>query len=139
MGADRPPPAVGADRVVNAVAAYAKYGGPLVVVDLGTATTFDAVSAEGEYLGGAIAPGIGISAEALFQRAARLSRGQSPAPGDLPGPAATSASSTREAADTTWNLIRDQEGYRQNRRRAEADSSMPRQLYMNWRRVRAMA
>ncbi len=68
------PHEVGADRVVNAVAAYAKYGGPLVVVDLGTATTFDAVSAEGEYLGGAIAPGIGISAEALFKLAARLSR-----------------------------------------------------------------
>ena len=68
------PGEVGADRLVNAVGAYARYGGPLVVVDLGTATTFDAISAAGEYLGGAIAPGIGISAEALFQRAARLSR-----------------------------------------------------------------
>lgn len=63
---------IGADRIVNAVAAYQKYGGPLVVVDFGTATTFDAVSADGAYLGGAIAPGIGISIEALFQRAARL-------------------------------------------------------------------
>lgn len=68
------PQEVGADRLVNAVAAYSRYGGPLVVVDLGTATTFDAISAEGTYLGGAIAPGIGISTEALFQRAARLSR-----------------------------------------------------------------
>jgi type III pantothenate kinase len=68
------PQDVGADRIVNSVAAYAKYGGPLVVVDLGTATTFDVISADGCYLGGAIAPGIGISAEALFQRAARLSR-----------------------------------------------------------------
>lgn len=68
------PQEVGADRLVNAVAAYARYGGPLVVVDLGTATTFDAISEGGSYLGGAISPGIGISAEALFQRAARLSR-----------------------------------------------------------------
>jgi len=65
---------IGADRIVNAVAAYHKYGGPLVVVDFGTATTFDAVSADGAYLGGAIAPGIGISSEALFQQAARLAR-----------------------------------------------------------------
>jgi len=65
---------VGADRIVNAVAAYALYGGPVVVVDFGTATTFDAVSATGEYLGGAIAPGIGISVEALFRAAARLPR-----------------------------------------------------------------
>ncbi len=65
---------VGADRIVNAVAAFEAYGGPCVVVDFGTATTFDAISAKGEYLGGAICPGIGISAEALFQRAARLPR-----------------------------------------------------------------
>ncbi|MHB1652442.1 MAG: type III pantothenate kinase [Desulfitobacteriaceae bacterium] len=68
------PREVGADRIVNAVAAYAKYGGPLVIVDFGTATTFCAVSAKGEYLGGAIAPGIGISTEALFQRASKLPR-----------------------------------------------------------------
>lgn len=68
------PREVGADRIVNAVAAYAKYGGPLIIVDFGTATTFCAISAKGEYLGGAIAPGIGISSEALFQRASKLPR-----------------------------------------------------------------
>ena len=68
------PREVGADRIVNAVAAFAQYGGPAIVVDFGTATTFDAVSARGEYLGGVIAPGIGISAEALFERAAKLPR-----------------------------------------------------------------
>src|SRR5579862_396169 len=66
------PAEVGADRIVNSVAALRKYGGPCVIVDLGTAITFDAVSAEGEYLGGIIAAGIGISAEALFSRTARL-------------------------------------------------------------------
>src|SRR5688572_13726902 len=65
---------VGADRIVNAVAAHHFYGGPTVVVDLGTATTFDLVSAKAEYLGGIIAPGLTISAEALFARAARLPR-----------------------------------------------------------------
>ena len=68
------PQEVGADRVVNAVAAYHRYGGPICVVDFGTATTFDAVSADGDYLGGAIAPGIGIAAEALFQRTSKLPR-----------------------------------------------------------------
>jgi len=68
------PHEVGADRIVNAVAAYETYGGPAIVVDFGTATTFDAISAKGEYLGGVIAPGIGISAEALFERAAKLPR-----------------------------------------------------------------
>lgn len=68
------PHEVGADRIVNAVAGYQKYGGPIIIVDFGTATTFDAVSARGEYLGGAIAPGVLVSAEALFTRAARLSR-----------------------------------------------------------------
>jgi len=68
------PAEVGADRIVNSVAAFEKFGGPCVVVDFGTATTFDVVSAKGEYLGGAIAPGLGISADALFSRAARLSR-----------------------------------------------------------------
>lgn len=68
------PREVGADRIVNAVAAYDKYGGPLIVVDFGTATTFCAIAANGDYLGGAIAPGIGISTEALFQRAAKLPR-----------------------------------------------------------------
>ncbi len=66
------PREVGADRIVNAVAAYEKYGGPLIIVDFGTAITFCAVSKEGDYLGGAIAPGIKISAEALFMRTAKL-------------------------------------------------------------------
>jgi len=65
---------VGADRIVNAVAAKAKYALPAVVVDFGTATTFDCISKEGEYLGGAISPGIGISLEALFERASKLPR-----------------------------------------------------------------
>src|SRR5580693_10526931 len=68
------PAEVGADRIVNSVAAFEKYGGPCIVVDFGTATTFDCVSAKGEYLGGVISPGIGISADALFQRTARLPR-----------------------------------------------------------------
>jgi len=68
------PREVGADRVVNAVAALHKYGGPCVVVDLGTAITFDAISANSEYLGGIIAAGIGISIDALFARTARLPR-----------------------------------------------------------------
>jgi type III pantothenate kinase len=68
------PAEVGADRVVAAVAAHEKYGGPCIVVDFGTATTFDAVSAKGEYLGGAIAPGIQISAEALYLKTAKLPR-----------------------------------------------------------------
>lgn len=68
------PKEVGADRIVNAVAAYEIYGGPLIIVDFGTATTFCAVSKSGDYLGGAIAPGIGISTEALFSRAAKLPR-----------------------------------------------------------------
>src|SRR2546426_981379 len=68
------PSEVGADRIVNGVAAYSKYGGPCVVADFGTAITFDAVSARGEYIGGIICPGIGISSEALFSRTARLPR-----------------------------------------------------------------
>lgn len=68
------PREVGADRIVNAIGAYEKYGGPLILVDFGTATTFCAVAENGDYLGGAIAPGIGISTEALFQRAAKLPR-----------------------------------------------------------------
>jgi type III pantothenate kinase len=69
-----PPGDVGADRIVNGVAALAAYGGPVIVVDFGTATTFDVVTKRGEYAGGVICPGIGISADALFQRAARLPR-----------------------------------------------------------------
>ncbi|NLX36926.1 MAG: type III pantothenate kinase [Chloroflexi bacterium] len=65
---------VGADRIVNAAAAYRLYGGPACIVDLGTATTFDALSEQGDYLGGAIAPGIRLGAEALFARTAKLPR-----------------------------------------------------------------
>lgn len=68
------PAEVGADRIVNSVAAFEKFGGPCIVVDFGTATTFDVVSKKGEYLGGVITPGIGISADALFSRTARLPR-----------------------------------------------------------------
>jgi type III pantothenate kinase len=68
------PAEVGADRIVNSVAAFEKYGGPCIAVDFGTATTFDVISQKGEYLGGVITPGIGISADALFSRTARLPR-----------------------------------------------------------------
>ncbi len=68
------PREVGADRIVNSVAAYARTQGPCIVVDFGTATTFDCVSSRGEYLGGVIAPGLRISAEALFMRASKLPR-----------------------------------------------------------------
>lgn len=66
------PREVGADRIVNAVAAFSKYGGPCIVVDLGTAITFDAISKHAEYLGGLICPGIGIAVEGLFSKTARL-------------------------------------------------------------------
>lgn len=68
------PAEVGADRIVNAIGAYDRYGTAMVIIDFGTATTFDAVSAQGEYLGGAISPGIMISAEALFRKASKLPR-----------------------------------------------------------------
>ena len=68
------PADLGADRIVNCVAAFERFGGPCIVVDMGTATTFDVLSKKGEFLGGAIAPGLGISADALFSRAARLQR-----------------------------------------------------------------
>ena len=68
------PAEVGADRIVNSVAAFEKYGGPCIVVDFGTATTFDCVSGKGEYMGGVICPGLGISADALFEKTARLPR-----------------------------------------------------------------
>jgi len=80
-----PPGDVGADRIVNGVAAFAAYGGPVIVVDFGTATTFDVVTKKGEYLGGVICPGIGISADALFQRAARLPRVDIRNPGKVIG------------------------------------------------------
>ena len=68
------PTELGADRLADAVAAYERYGGPCIVVDFGTATNFDVVSRQGEFLGGAIAPGVNVAAEALFARAARLPR-----------------------------------------------------------------
>ncbi len=68
------PKAVGSDRIADAVAVYTQYGGPACVIDYGTATTFNALTADGKYLGGAIAAGVGIAAEALFQRGARLPR-----------------------------------------------------------------
>jgi type III pantothenate kinase len=79
------PAEVGADRIVNAVAAFEKHGGPCIVVDFGTATTFDCVTAKGEYQGGVISPGIGISADALFSRTARLQRVDIRKPGRVIG------------------------------------------------------
>lgn len=79
------PQEVGADRIVNSVAAFENYGGPCIAVDFGTAINFDAISARGEYLGGVLAPGIGISAEALFSRAARLFRVEIRDPGKVIG------------------------------------------------------
>ncbi len=79
------PKEVGADRIVNAVAALDLFGGPAIVVDLGTATTFDAISAKGEYLGGVIAPGIEISMDALFAHAAALRRVELVAPRSVIG------------------------------------------------------
>jgi len=79
------PMEVGADRIVNGVAAFQQYGGPCIVVDFGTAITFDVISARCEYLGGVIAPGIGISSEALFARAARLPRVEIKDPGKVIG------------------------------------------------------
>lgn len=68
------PAEVGADRIANCIAGFEKYGGPTIVVDMGTATTFDVISSKGEFIGGAIAPGLGIAADALFDSAARLTR-----------------------------------------------------------------
>ncbi|MGH2740288.1 MAG: type III pantothenate kinase, partial [Actinomycetota bacterium] len=79
------PKEVGADRVVNALAAFTKYGGPAIVVDFGTATTFDCISEKGEYLGGVIAPGIDVSARALVERTARLPRVELAAPRSVIG------------------------------------------------------
>jgi type III pantothenate kinase len=79
------PREVGADRIVAALAAFRKYGGPLIIIDFGTGTTYDAISAAGDYLGGAIAPGIGIAADALFEHAARLQRVELKAPPSVIG------------------------------------------------------
>ena len=75
------PKQIGSDRIVNAVAAYDKYGGPLIIVDMGTATTFCAVSEKGEYLGGTIAPGLKISSEALVEKTAKLPKVEIEEPG----------------------------------------------------------
>jgi type III pantothenate kinase len=83
------PSEAGADRIVNCVAAFDRLGGPAIVVDMGTATTFDVVSAKGEFIGGAIAPGIGISADALFSRAARLTRVEIKKPAKIIGTSTT--------------------------------------------------
>ena len=77
------PKQVGADRIVNAVAAYAKYGGPLIIIDFGTATTFCLISEKCEYLGGTIAPGIKISSDALFEKTAKLPRVELIEPGHV--------------------------------------------------------
>jgi len=76
---------VGADRIANALAAYTKYGGPIVVIDFGTAVTYDAISAEGDYLGGAIAPGVEISLSALVSHTAMLRRVEPVAPDSVIG------------------------------------------------------
>jgi len=85
------PKEIGADRIVNAAAAFRFYGGPVIIVDFGTATTFCAVTKNGEYLGGAIAPGVRISAEALFQRASKLPRVELVKPTGVIGADTTSA------------------------------------------------
>lgn len=85
------PREVGADRIVNAVAAYEVYGGPIIAVDFGTATTFDCVSKIGEYLGGVICPGIHISMEALFDRASKLHRVEIARPKSVIGKTTTGA------------------------------------------------
>ncbi len=85
------PREVGADRIVNAVAAYEKFGGPIIAVDFGTATTFDCVSASGEYLGGVICPGVHISMEALFSRASKLHRVEISRPKTVIGKTTTAA------------------------------------------------
>ena len=99
------PAELGADRIVNGVAAFARYGGPIIVVDFGTATTFDVISVRGEYIGGVIAPGLGISADALFSRAAKLARVDIKRPpassAPTPSPTCRAASSTATSAWST--------------------------------------
>ncbi len=85
------PREVGADRIVNAAAAHRLYGGPVIITDFGTATTFDVVSKEGDYVGGVIAPGIGIAAESLFLRAAMLPRVELARPAHVIGTSTTTA------------------------------------------------
>ena len=85
------PHEVGADRIVNSVAAYETFGGPIIAVDFGTATTFDCISSNGEYMGGVIAPGIHISMEALFERASKLHRVEIARPRSVIGKTTTGA------------------------------------------------
>jgi type III pantothenate kinase len=85
------PKEVGADRIANTLAAFRKYGGPAIVIDLGTAVTYDAISAAGEYLGGAIAPGVGISLDALLAHTAKLVRVELLAPDAVIGRSTMSA------------------------------------------------
>ena len=85
------PKEVGADRIVNALAAFTKYGGPCIVVDIGTATTYDAVSEQGEFVGGAIAPGLQVAAEGLFAATARFTRVEIAAPRSVIGKNTTEA------------------------------------------------
>ncbi len=85
------PHEVGADRIVNAVAAFDMYGGPIIAVDFGTATTFDCVSEKGEYIGGVICPGVHISMEALFDRASKLHRVEIARPRSVIGKTTTTA------------------------------------------------
>jgi len=85
------PKEVGADRIANTLAAFRKYGGPAIVIDLGTAVTYDAISAAGEYLGGAIAPGVGISLDALLAHTAKLVRVELLAPDAVIGRSTTQA------------------------------------------------
>src|SRR3989440_7304042 len=80
------PKDVGADRIANALAAFTKYGGPIVVIDFGTAVTYDPINAECDYLGGAIAPGVEISLDALVSQTAMLRRGAGGGPGSVVGP-----------------------------------------------------
>ena len=99
------PREVGADRVVDCAAVQVKYGGPACVVDFGTATTFDAITAEGDYLGGAIAPGIGIAAEALFARASKLYRVEI-APPHAPSARTPRWRCSRASSSATWGWSR---------------------------------
>ena len=96
------PREVGADRIVNAVAGHHLYGGPLIIVDFGTAITFDAISAAGEYLGGAISPGMGIALEALIDKTARLPRVETAVPPSVIGKKHGSQHSIRHRVRLPW-------------------------------------
>jgi type III pantothenate kinase len=100
------PKEVGADRIANALAAYTKYGGPVVVIDFGTAVTYDAINAEGDYLGGAIAPGVEISLDALVSQTAMLRRVEPVAPDSVIG--RTTVTSIQ--AGLVWGFVAQVEG-----------------------------